>query len=221
MLARTFRLQLAAVRGALMSAAIYVAALTLPGCSVLQTPEQASPVTPVPASAMQYAAWLRGLSAAERQSERLRLESTYQKAPALNPVEGVQLALLISTIKPGDNDELLLALAILTNVTSIENPADSPLNTDYAEFAQLWHSALLQQASVLTIAQERAALLERLQERNLLLNNENVRLQEQNQALLHENPLLHEEIMNLQLQIDGLKKIEQQLNQRELLQDSP
>jgi hypothetical protein len=232
MLMRTFRLQLRAVRGALIGALIYAAALS--GCSVLQSPEQSTTVVPAATqtslSPMQYAAWLRGLSTEQRQVERARLEDarqkdSLQKDPVTNLIEGVQLALLLSSFTPADNDEFLLAIAVLTEVIGMEAPASEmeqeAMITDYAEFAQLWHAALLQQASVLTISEERAALIERLQERNLMLSNENLRLQERSEALATENPLLQEEILNLQLQIDGLKKIEEQLNQRELLQDSP
>ncbi len=221
MIEKKIRLQIFALRGAVISVMV-IAALTLYGCSVMQLPDAAVTSGSLDTrTSVQYFSWLRSLSVEERQLEKLRLESLYQRNKVLNPVEGVQLALLLSTLKPADTDNLLLALSILTEVNSMELSIDDPLKTDYAEFARLWHSALLQHVSGQTISQERAGLIERLQERNLLLHNDNLQLREQNQMLLKQQTLLREEIHNLQMQIEALKEIEQQLNQREQLQVIP
>ena len=223
MLAKKFRLQISALRGAVISVVIMVAALTSHGCSIMQTAggSAAASDSTDTLTSVQYFSWLHSLTAEQQQLEKLRLEGVYKSSKVLKRIEGVQLALLLSTIKPADTDNLLLALSILTDVNSMENPADDPLNSDYGEFAQLWHSALLQQAAVQTISQERAGLVERLQERNLLLYNDNLQWRDENQRLLKQQTLLQEEMHNLQLQIDALKEIEQQLNQREQLQESP
>ncbi|GEM_PF-2141124 len=231
---KKFKLQISALRGAVIGVVI-IAALTLHGCSFMQAAgmqvtgmetrgmqaQGGPPDSTVTRTSVQYFSWLRSLTDEELHLERLRLESAYKTNTGFNLIERVQLALLLSTIRPADTDNLLLALSLLTDVNSMEEPADHSLYSDYAEFAQLWYSALLQQASVLTISQQQAGLIERLQERSLLLHNDNLLLREQNQSLLKQQTLSQEEIHNLQLQIDALKEIEQQLNQREQLQESP
>jgi len=217
------RVQTSALRGVI----IIVAALALHGCSLMEVPGMQTTGEPVRAdspdtrTSIQYVSWLRSLTAEEQQLEKRRLETAYKHDTEITLIEGVQLALLLSIMQAADTDNLLLALSLLTEVNRIKSAADDPLDNDYAEFAQLWHSALLQHASVLTISQEQADLIERLQERNLLLHENNLLLHEQIQLLMKQKTLLQEDTHNLQLQIDALKEIEQQLNQREQLQDSP
>jgi hypothetical protein len=224
MLQKKIRLQTSALRGVVKGALILIASLTLHSCSFMQAPGSHAAITPFSSdtrTSIQYVSWLHSLTAEEKHLERLRLETAYTQDSGSTLIEGVQLALLLNTLQPANSDDLLLALSLLTEINSIESVADDPLNYDYAEFAQLWHSALLQHASVLQISQEREGLIEQLQERNLQLHNDKLLLQEQNQLLVKQKTLLQEDIHNLQLQIDALKEIEQQLNQREQLQDSP
>ena len=223
--------------------AVVFAALCLPALGSCASPPQSFDISRFTGlgiqqeqTPLQYFDWVSSIPPREQLVEKIRVRTRFEESGDMT--EGVQLALLTGLIEPVAREELLRAVDILNEillryrdgpVQEDDSPSSTKLSValtgsitpEYAQFAELWRTALLQRVTVMTISDEHSRQRVELEQLNRQLLENNLRLQEENEVLRTENPLLREENESLLLQIEALKAIEQQMNRREQQQEFP
>jgi hypothetical protein len=233
------RLQIAASLGR----AVIFAALCVPALSSCASPRPSFNISNFVSgmhqeeAPLQYFDWVSSIPPREQLVEKIRVRTRFESTGDM--VEGVQLALVTGIIEPVAREELLHVVDILNEIllryrdgpqqqgsivaeqTNLPVPLTGTITEEYAQFAALWRTALLQRVTVMTISDEHSQQRVELEKLNRQLLENNLRLQEENDLLRKENPLLREENKSLLLQIEALKAIEQQMNRREQQQEFP
>lgn len=183
-----------ALRSALMTVAVLCLALTACNAAFLSRPHVAAAVQ---RPALEYYHWLRGASAQALEREQHRLEEPH---PAMDPlVRDVCLAMLLSSSRNPSRNEAL-ALQLLQPLAETGEYAPDSQAYDYLRLGLLLRDMLAErrqlQAGAEDARQESASSRQQARE-------------------------LQRELGELRHQIEALKSIEQQINQRQSSVPSP
>lgn len=176
------------------------AALILNGCMNLSTALQrtiASPQVPV----LDYYRWVGMLTDTGISQESERLLRQQNRDPV---IQQVQLAVLLSTPKNASAEQNAKAIAALDRAVESFEVSPDRIKQDYQQFALIWRDILEQRRlSGREIKDMSARIEENISNLKDLRYKARI-LQEQNKMLLD--------------QIEALKSIEQQINEREIPQ---
>jgi hypothetical protein len=174
---------------------------------------------------MKYYSWLRSLDDEQLFMEKLQLEAAYEADPGL--IDGVRLSLLLTLSGAPTREELLRAHRVLDELSESESINLSRRERtefdieDYQIFAELWRNALSQYLALVKMAEMRTDQNDVLLTQNMRLERAVEEARNMTQQLEKDVAQMKDENKSLQLQLDALKAIEQQMNQRELQQELP